>query len=301
MKQKLKIALIDVLAIALIFIAASVTDARADHSQKSLSEAQSHYTTLDGSRVHYKSLGRGDHTLIFIHGWTCNMDFWRSQVPGFTDKTRVIAIDLPGHGQSDKPKIDYTMDLFARAVDAVMRDAKVEKAVLVGHSMGAPVIRQFYRKYPQKTLALVIVDGGLRPFGKKEQIEPFLAMLRGPNYKETVNSMVDGMLRTVKSAELRQQIKDSMLATPQHVVVSAMEGMMDEAIYKPDKINAPVLTVLAKSPTWQSDTEQFFRSLAPNLDYHMMEDVSHFLMMEKPAEFNAMLSVFLVKNGLMKM
>jgi pimeloyl-ACP methyl ester carboxylesterase len=80
----------------------------------------------------------------------------------------VIALDLPGHGQSDKPQIAYTMDLFANAIDAVMRDAKVERAVLVGHSMGTPVARQFYRKYPQKTLAIVIVDGGLRLFGTKK-------------------------------------------------------------------------------------------------------------------------------------
>lgn len=300
MKQKLKIALVDVLAIALLFIAASVTNARAGQSEKSLSTATSHYATLDGSRVHYKSLGKGDRALIFVHGWTCDMDFWRLQVPAFADKTRVIAIDLPGHGQSDKPRVDYTMDLFARAIDAVMRDAKVEKATLVGHSMGTPIIRQFYRKYPQKTLALVIVDGGLRSFGKKEQIEPFIAQLRGPNYKETASGMIDGMTATVKSAELRQQIKDSMLATPQYVAVSAMVGMTDEALWTPDKINVPVLAILAKSPIWASDTEQFFRSLAPNLDYHMMDGVSHFLMMEKPTEFNDALAAFLMKNGLLK-
>ena len=84
------------------------------------------------------------------------MNFWRMQVPAFETKSRVIAIDLPGHGRSDKPQIDYTMDLFARAIDAVLRDAKVDRAVLVGHSMGVPVVRQFYRKYPEKTRALVI-------------------------------------------------------------------------------------------------------------------------------------------------
>ncbi len=67
------------------------------------------------------------------------------------------------------------MDLFAAAIDAVMKDAKVERAVLVGHSMGTPVVRQFYRKYPKKTLAIVIVDGGLRPFGDKAMREQFMA------------------------------------------------------------------------------------------------------------------------------
>lgn len=300
MKQKLKIALVTVTAMALLFIAASVTDARAGQSEKSLDTAASHYAMLDGSRVHYKSVGKGDRALIFVHGWTCDMDFWRLQVPAFAGKTRVIAVDLPGHGQSDKPKVDYTMELFARAIDAVMRDAKVTTATLVGHSMGTPVIRQFYRKYPQKTLALVIVDGALRPFGTKEQRESFLAPLRGPNYKETASGMVDFMLGAIKSAELRRQIKDSMLATPQHVAVSAMDEMNVEALYTPDKINVPVLAIMAKSQFLAADNEQFFRSLAPNLDYQVWDGVSHFLMMEKPSEFNEALASFLVKNGLLK-
>jgi pimeloyl-ACP methyl ester carboxylesterase len=300
MKQKLEIAFTGAFAIALLFITASATDSRAAQSEKSLSAATSHYAMLDGSRVHYKSLGKGDRALIFVHGWTCNMDFWRLQVPAFADKTRVIVVDLPGHGQSDKPKTDYTMDFFARAIDAVMRDAKVEKASLVGHSMGTPIIRQFYRKYPQKTLALVIVDGALRPFGKKEQIAPFIAQLRGPNYKETASRMIDGMMGTVISVELRQQIKDSMLATPQYVAVSAMVGMTDEALWSPDKINVPVLVIVAKANPWPPDNEQFLRSLASNLEYQAWDGVSHFLMMEKPAEFNNALAAFLVKNELLK-
>jgi Predicted hydrolases or acyltransferases (alpha/beta hydrolase superfamily) len=301
MKQKLEIAFINALAIALLFVAARAPNVRARQSEKSLSEATSHYAILDGSRIHYKSLGKGDHALIFVHGWMCNMDFWRLQAPAFADKTRVIVVDLPGHGQSDKPKVDYTMDFFARAIDAVLGDAKVKKAVLVGHSMGTPVVRQFYRKYPQKTLAVVIVDGTLRPFAKKEQIDVlFIAPLRGPKYKETVSRMIDGMTATLKSVELRQQIKDSMLATPQSVAVSAREGMADDAIWTQDKINIPVLAILAKSPFWPPDNEQFFRSIAPNLEYQMWDGVSHFLMMEKPVEFNNAVAAFLVKNELLK-
>ena len=79
---------------------------------------------------------------------------------------RMLFVDLPGYGKSDKPKMDYTMDVFAQAVDAVLRDAGVERAVLAGHSMGTPVVLQFYRLYPAKTKALVFVDGPLRPFLK---------------------------------------------------------------------------------------------------------------------------------------
>src|SRR5260370_4742140 len=75
---------------------------------------------------------------------------------------RLILIDLPGHGKSDKPQTNYTMDYFASAVLAVMRDARVEKATLVGHSMGTPVICRVYAQAPEKVAALVAVDGLLR-------------------------------------------------------------------------------------------------------------------------------------------
>jgi pimeloyl-ACP methyl ester carboxylesterase len=261
---------------------------------------ESKFTKLDDIRVHYSSAGKGKKALVFVHGWACNLNFWRGQAPVFEKKTRVILIDLPGHGQSDKPKISYTQDLFARAVNQVLIDAGVDKAVLVGHSMGTPVIRQFYRKYPEKVLGLVIVDGALRPYGDKNTMEQFVAPLRGPNYKEAAAGFIDGMLGQQITAALKEEIKTSMLNTPQYVAISAFEGMMDPDIWKEDKINVPVLAVLAKSPFWPADIERIYRGIAPNLDYHMWDGVSHFLMMEKPREFSEAVAAFLSKNGLVK-
>ncbi|HJZ67804.1 MAG TPA: alpha/beta hydrolase [Blastocatellia bacterium] len=291
------------LSLAAILVVAglwSERQARAAVSVEPRVDASSRFAKLDGFRVHYKSYGKGQDALVFVHGWTCDMTFWRGQVADFERRTRVIAIDLPGHGQSDKPQIAYTMDLFARAVEAVLRDADARRAVLVGHSMGTPVIREFYRKYPQMTLGLVIVDGPLRPFGDKKMMEQFIEPLRGPNYKEQAAKFIDMMLGPQITPALREEIKTSMLNTTQRVAISAMEGMADESIWKQDKINVPVLAILAKSPFWPADNEQFFRSLAPNLDYRMWEGVSHFLMMEKPKEFNETLAAFLGKNGWLK-
>ena len=135
-------------------LAFALVGAQAAMAQKaSTSAGKSRYVTLDGARIHYQNYGKGREALVLIHGWSCNLDYWREQVPDFAKRNRVIALDLPGHGLSDKPELAYSMDLFARAVDAVMRDAKVERGVLVGHSMGTPIARQFYRKYPKKTLA----------------------------------------------------------------------------------------------------------------------------------------------------
>jgi pimeloyl-ACP methyl ester carboxylesterase len=90
-----------------------------------------------------------------------------------------------------------------------------------------------------------------------------------------------------------------MLTTPDYVAISAMDGMADEKIYASDPIKVPVLAVLAKSPFWTPDTESFLRSLAPNMEFHMWEGVSHFLMMEKPQEFNKTLQSFLSRNKLL--
>src|SRR4051794_33814643 len=241
-------------------------------------DGDSQYAKLDGAKIHYKSYGKGKDALVLIHGWTCNLDNWREQIPELSKRNRVIALDLPGHGQSDKPQIPYTMDLFANAVDAVLRDAKVDHAVLVGHSMGTPVARQFYRKYPQKTLAIVIVDGGLRLFGTKEMRDQFLTMFRSPGYKEAGGQMLSQMMANLPAAE-QERGKASFANTPQYVIVGAMEAMGDEALYSPDKINVPVLAILAKSPFWPADTEQFLHGLAPDLEFQMWEGVGHFVML----------------------
>jgi pimeloyl-ACP methyl ester carboxylesterase len=259
---------------------------------------KSHFAAFDDVKIHYQTSGKGEEALIFIHGWTCNIEFWRGQTSAFP-AGRVVAVDLPGHGRSDKPGTEYTMSYFARAIEAVMRDAGVKRAVLVGHSMGTPVVRQFYRLYPAKTLGLVIVDGGLRLFMPKEQMQQFAAMLRA-NYKAVAQQMLDGMLAPIKDDKLKAEIRASMMSTPEHVAISAMNGMADEKIYEADPIKVPVLAVLAKSPFWQADTEQFLRSLATSLEFHMWDGVSHFLMMERPQEFNTLLRAFLVKNKLLK-
>jgi pimeloyl-ACP methyl ester carboxylesterase len=285
-------------AAALLFGVAAVLSPLAAAAESKEAKPQDRFAVLDGMKVHYLKSGKGNQTVVLVHGWTCDANSWRFQLPVLSKDSRVIAIDLPGHGQSDKPHVAYTPELFARAINAVMLDAGVQRAVLVGHSLGTPIIRQFYRMYPKKTTALVIVDGTLRMPERSPAMEAFMASLRGQDYEKTLSAMVTGMTTPMLDASLREQVTRVMMNAPQYVAVSALESMGDEAIWKRDPINVPVLTVLAKSPAWAPDTEQFLRSLAPKLEYRMFEGVSHFLMMDKPDEFNQALSGFLSRNGL---
>jgi pimeloyl-ACP methyl ester carboxylesterase len=259
---------------------------------------KSPFAQLDGVKIHYTNRGAGAEALIFVHGWNCDLAFWDGQLNAFP-RTRVIALDLPGHGESDKPAIHYDMALHARAIDAVMSDARIERAVLVGHSNGTPVIRQFYRLFPQKTLGLVVVDGALRPFAPAEKMERFIAPMRQPNYREYFAQMVDAMTRPMKNESARARIKAAMTNAPQQVAVSEMESLLHEELWRSDKIDLPTLIIQAKQPAWNADYERFVRELIPNLDYQVWEGVSHFLMIDQPEQFNAAVAAFLAKQQLL--
>jgi pimeloyl-ACP methyl ester carboxylesterase len=109
--------------------------------------------------------------------------------------------------------------------------------------------------------------------------------------------VIDGMTKAIKDAALHEKIKTLMLKTPQHVAVSEFEATADEDLWKEDKIEVPMLLVLAKQPAWSPEYEQFVRKLAPKVDYQVWENVSHFLMMERPREFNALLWYFWKRTG----
>ena len=261
--------------------------------------SESKFVDVDHLKVHYTNYGKGDTALLFVHGWACDETVWSEQAPALAEKIRVITIDLPGHGQSDKPKtISYDKDLYVRAIDGVINDAGVKSVILVGHSNGTPFIRHYYRKFPAKVKALVIVEGPLRAFFDKENIEKFVAPLRGENYPEAAGRIIEAMISPIKDTTLRAKIKALMLKTPQYVAVSEFEATADPDLWKEDKIDIPVLMVLAKQPSWSAEYEQFVRGLAPKVDYQMWENLSHFLMMERPREFNASVLRFLEQNQL---
>ena len=279
--------------IAILILATAAASLARDH------KPQSRWATLDGNKIHYYDVGKtkSKEAIVLIHGWTCNADFWHANYEGLTAH-RVLVVDLPGHGQSDKPKLTYSMEHFAKAVNAVMKQAGARRAVLVGHSMGTPVARQFYRLYPDQTLGIVVVDGTLRSFFSKEMTDEFFKPLF-TNYKENAPKFVDGMLAPIKDEALKKMIRETMLSAPEHVAVSAMAEMGNEKIWTDDKINVPVLAVMAPSPFWPKDIKEKYEVVAPKMDFQMWTGVSHFLQMEKPKEFNEQVLLFIQKNKLL--
>jgi len=263
-----------------------------------VTDGKSHFVSAGANRVHYVTAGKGNRTIVFVHCWAGNLGFWREQIPALADKARLIFIDLPGHGQSDKPQTAYTLDFFADAVLAVLRAENVDNAIFIGHSMGGAVLCRVYHRAPEKIAALISVDGLLcRPPGTPEQARALVAPFGTPQYLDHARGFINTFFPFPGSEALRDQVMSEMLATPQHVMLGAMLGMFGED--QPDwilqKVNAPVAVINARSAWWNSGYEKYVRSLSPQSDYVMMDGVGHFLMLEKPAEFNATLAAVLRK------
>jgi pimeloyl-ACP methyl ester carboxylesterase len=252
-----------------------------------------HSVVFEGAPVVYSELGSGDEALVFVHGWACDRSVWDEQMRAVGTR-HAIAIDLPGHGASGLPQATLTMDLFARSIAAVLDAAHVQRAVLVGHSNGTPVARQFYRLYPKRTAGLVAVDGALRAFfDDPKDAAPLLDPLRGDDYLVNATKFVDRLLPPTATRAHRDHIRSVMLATPQRTMVEGMQAALDPAIWREDVIEVPVLVVLARSPFWDKQYENYVRGLCPDVEYYTLDGVSHFLMLDKPADFNALLANFL--------
>ena len=100
-------------AATLLALAGCATSRESSGTAGAAAGAQSHFAKFGTNRVHYVVEGKGSHTIVFVHCWAGNLGFWNQQVPALKDKARLVLIDLPGHGQSDKPHTAYTMDFFA--------------------------------------------------------------------------------------------------------------------------------------------------------------------------------------------
>jgi len=262
---------------------------------------QPHFAIFGTNKVYYMTAGKGPQTLVFVHGWACNGNFWREQVAAFRDQARLIFVDLPGHGQSDKPHRDYTTEFFADAVLAVMKSEKVNKATLVGHSQGTAVICRVYAQGPEKVSGLVAVEGYLRSRKlPRAESQKLIAPYRTADYREQVKRSVTSMFPSPGTERLRAEVLKEMLNTPQHVIVSPMENSFDpeQPAWDLKSVNVPLLILNVRSATWTPEYEAYVRSLSTRTEVRTFDGVGHFLMLEKPHLFNEALTEMLRKFDL---
>lgn len=112
----------------------------------------------DGVELIWSASGRGEPALLFIHGFAGDRHQFTPQVEEFADRHRVITLDLAGHGESGHDRDQWGASAFADDVIAVMDAAGVDKAILIGHSMGGVVMLETANRYPDRVEGLVAID-----------------------------------------------------------------------------------------------------------------------------------------------
>jgi pimeloyl-ACP methyl ester carboxylesterase len=255
--------------------------------------------TVDGLKIHSSVTGNGPKTVILVHGWTCDETTWTEQVPVLAKQYRVVTLDLPGHGKSDSPAVGkFSMDLFARAIEAVRAEAGANRVVLVGHSMGTPVVVRYARLYPQHTAALVFVDGLMAIVpnsGAAGGAPPNVgAMMGGPDGPRNRENMVRGMFSTSTTPAMQTKILNMMLGAPEATAVGAMNATFEPAGQTNDALTMPALGIYADRS--RIAARESVLAHFPNAEYTQIPGTGHFLMLEKPEEFNSLLLAFLAKQ-----
>lgn len=246
----------------------------------------------DGTRIEYAAAGTGEPTLVFIHGWNCDRTYWSAQMAHFADNHRVVAVDLAGHGASGLGRQDYTMAGFGQDVAAAV--AGDFPVILIGHSMGAPVMLEAARRLGDRVLGMVAVDSLHQVTDSvpdNSAIEAQVAPLID-DYETTARFFISELFIEDTDPALREEIVTDMLSADQDVSVSAIRGMMamDFAQALAD-LRAPLVLI---NSTQRPTDMAALNALYPGSRLETMAGVGHFLMMEKPAAFNAILEDVIV-------
>jgi pimeloyl-ACP methyl ester carboxylesterase len=243
-------------------------------------------------RLSYLESGSGEPALLFIHGWCCDATFWRYQLPDFEADHRVVALDLRGHGESDKPDQDYGIQSFVDDVLWLMEQAGVERPVLVGHSMGGVIALSLLRRKPDAARGAVLVDSPVVPLPEnlRPVLDTILNGLKSAAYVDAAKSFVTTfMFREDSDTELKQSIIDAMSAAPQRLMWTALGDTMGEKNLASGPLPVPALYLRASIAIARAEE---IRERYPALAVEEF-DAAHFLHMEKPEEFNSILRRFL--------
>jgi pimeloyl-ACP methyl ester carboxylesterase len=237
---------------------------------------QDRYVTMrsTGLRVHYRVIGRGPVTIVFIPGWTNPLEIFTKQFDYFRDKARCIYIDVPGQGLSDAPDgIQYTMGLMADAIYDVVRKEGIWKFVAVGFSMGPVPLGQFQLKHPGMITKLVNLDGGFYPW----PAAPAERIAYGAWLDEFCNGM-ETWDEAEKAAFASQLVTDSspqdlkdmipyFLTFPSVLMANIFRNMMAEEVNLPVGWTFPILSIYSVPPA-NMDYEQLY---FPNAEIRVLE------------------------------
>lgn len=271
-------------------------------------------------RVHYLDAGAGERTFVLVHGMGGRWQHWLETIPTLAEHGRVLVLDLPGFGQSETPAARVSLNGFADAAAQLIRDLGVERAVLVGHSMGGPIALRFASRYPDLAEAIVPVGGAVFQFSALLGLHDLVHFIaERPRESAAIAAEIATAGLPVPAAVRRLIASSSLLrraflapyvfdpaALPPDSAALIVDGAgapgvlpTARAIGRSDPregteaVSCPILSIAADHDRIAPlpDTEAFQREV-PRARTVLLDGCGHMAMLERPQAFNTQLLAF---------
>jgi len=238
--------------------------------------------------IYYDVKGKGDPTLIFIHGWSRNRNDWDGQIDYFAQNHKVVRLDLAGHGESGSDRNDWSISAFSQDVIAVIEKLKLDRIVLIGHSLGAPVAIEIARRLPERIVGIVSVDAfhDVEETFTQDQIDDILAPFRH-DFVETYAQGARMMLKD--STQIQKSIEQIASFSPE-IGIASLERCYhynsNDLISALKEVKVPIRCINSDAIPTNVETA---RRYASSFDVIIMEGIGHEMQTAYPERFNQLL------------
>jgi pimeloyl-ACP methyl ester carboxylesterase len=245
----------------------------------------------DGIHVQYRvygTPGKAEPALVFIHGWSCDSNYWREQVPEFKKKYTVVTVDLAGHGGTDGSRSDWSMARFGQDVATALAAVPNKQLVLVGHSMGGPVAIEAARLLKGRVLGIIGVDTFKTigaPLLSAAQLDAAVKPFEANFIGHTREVVARYFFAPGADQALANKVAYDMSLSPPNVAIPAMRAVLSYDFAAPLKeITAPIVAI--NSDLGEPVNDLRIRKVLPRFRAVVIPGDGHFLMLEDPARFN---------------
>jgi len=239
----------------------------------------------DGTTIAYTVTGGGYPAVVFVHGWGCNQSYWDNQVQYFSKMVKCVTVDLAGFGKSGKRE-DYTFEAFAGDVAAVVNKLQLERVILIGHSMGGPIIVEAAQMIGEPCFGIVGVDTyqqlalDLTDEQYDEWIKPF-----EDDFVTATETFVKSMFPEGTDSAVVARVMADLTSTDPEAGVGSFYGMKKYKI-KDHLANLKQPIIAINTDLWPTDLEGNRKVVASSFELIMMPGYGHFPMLEDPQLFN---------------
>jgi pimeloyl-ACP methyl ester carboxylesterase len=243
--------------------------------------------SADGLAIAYDVRGQGKVAVVLLHCWACDRSFWKEQVAPLSRRWRVVTVDLGGHGASGADRERFTVTSLGADVEAVVRALKLDRVVLVGHSMGGPVALDAARRLSGHVAGIVVVDSlhDVETKAPREAVEK-MAALYEEDFRGTMASMVPRMFPPNADPAVVEFVVSRASATRPGPALALLRDYPDLDLARwMDDAKVPV-RALQSGPPMSPPTRMGNNRKHGNYDASFLDGVGHYPMLERPADFN---------------